>query len=174
MPKCQCSSLSPQLHPPSDILCIMWFSSDSGCGRLQELCQHIMVPQTPWWAVANSSETYGTKEEEVARVLRMRPATRRAWIHHLEEVTKSWERNKYLTMYAGTTNLMLSPSSDSDRCLKMKILFRVMPNANAAHSARYFKARGSPKASAHRGCINKLWHESRYSYPTHAARNLSQ
>ena len=36
--------------------------------------------------------------KKLHEVLRMRPATRRAWIHHLEEATKSWERNKYLTM----------------------------------------------------------------------------
>ena len=34
--------------------------------------------------------------KKLHEVLRMRPATRRAWIHHLEEATKSWERNKYL------------------------------------------------------------------------------
>ena len=35
--------------------------------------------------------------KQLHEVVRMRPATRRAWIHHLEVATKSWEHNKYLS-----------------------------------------------------------------------------
>ena len=35
--------------------------------------------------------------KKLHEVLRMRPATRRAWLHHLEKATQAWERNKYVT-----------------------------------------------------------------------------
>jgi hypothetical protein len=49
--------------------------------------------------------------------------------------------------------------SASDARLKLHTADQAMSNAkyaNATHSARYFKARGSPKASAHRGCIDQV------------------
>ena len=47
--------------------------------------------------IANSSETYGTNTKEVARGTPDETSDETSLEHHLEEATKSWERNKYLT-----------------------------------------------------------------------------
>ena len=53
--------------------------------------------------------------KKLHEVLRMRPATRRAWIHHLEVATESWERNKYLTTPGQRTLLDYFPGSAPPR-----------------------------------------------------------
>ena len=53
--------------------------------------------------------------KKLHEVLRMKPATRRAWIHHLEVATESWERNKYLTTPGQRTLLDYFPGSAPPR-----------------------------------------------------------
>jgi len=73
-----------------------------GHGSNADQVESEMLTRQLVWYHKHRDELLPIHQRPMARkklheVLRMRPATRRAWIHHLEEATKSWERNKYLT-----------------------------------------------------------------------------